>query len=57
MTASATLATCVWLGLRNETDNPFEQRNAATTTGTGPLAVSELARFALLFGAFLVSRF
>ena len=50
------IAVYIQLGLADETDNQFEDRNFGTTTGTGLLAVSEIGGFAVLFGAFLASQ-
>lgn len=51
------IAVYIQLGLANETDNQFEERNFGTTIGTGLLAVSEVGGFTILFAAFLVSQF
>jgi hypothetical protein len=45
------------LGYANTTDNQFAFRNFNTTTGTALLAIAETSGFAVLFVAFLASRF
>jgi hypothetical protein len=50
------IATYVQLGARDATDNAFEQRSFATMTGTGLLAVAEIAGFSVLFAGFVLAQ-
>jgi hypothetical protein len=50
------ILTYVQLGLRDTTDNAFEQRDFGTTTGVAVLAVSEIGGFAVLLAGFVLSQ-
>lgn len=50
------IATYVQLGYRDTTDNAFERREFATTTGTGLLAAAEIAGFSVLFAGFVIGQ-
>ena len=50
------IATYVVLGRADATDNQFQERSFATMTGTGLLAVSEIAGFGVLLLGFVVGQ-
>jgi hypothetical protein len=50
------IATYVQLGWRDTTDNAFERREFATTTGVAVLAVAEIGGFTVLLAGFVASQ-
>lgn len=50
------IATCIQLGWLDKTDDTFEQRSFATTTGVVLLGVSEIGGFAVLLAGFVLSQ-
>lgn len=45
----SSIATYLLLGLKNQTDNQFNERNSTTTTGMLMLVIAEIAGFVILF--------
>ena len=50
------IASYIQLGWLDTTDNAFEQRNFATTTGVLLLAVAEIGGFAVLLAGFALAQ-
>lgn len=48
------IATYIILGMRNQTDNQFEQRTMSTTTGMILLLIAEIGGFLILFSGAIV---
>jgi hypothetical protein len=53
----AAIGTYIRLGLSEETQNQFSEKNFRTTTGMVLLIIAEIGGFALLFAGFLYSQF
>ena len=54
---AAAVVTYIRLGLSQETENQFTERNFRTTTGMILLIAAEIGGFALLFAGFLYSQY
>jgi hypothetical protein len=50
------IVTYIQLGWSDQTDNAFEQRSFATTTGVLLLAVAEIGGFAVLLAGFVIAQ-